>query len=113
MCKIIHKYLYLSNTTIVIFSRLSESPFKVHVEKLTLEQRKTDGDQQLYLIPLEIKLKHSTVHVAESCPLLVAKPGVAAIHDYADWVRDSSGDSDEVEREYQVTYFKRSIEFKL
>ncbi|XP_065279525.1 nuclear pore complex protein Nup98-Nup96 [Emys orbicularis] len=76
---------------------LSESPFKVHIEKLTLERRKTDGDQQLYLIPLEIKLKHSTVHVDERCPLLAANPGVSAIHDYADWVRDFCGDSAEIE----------------
>ncbi|TFJ98226.1 trypsin-like [Platysternon megacephalum] len=76
---------------------LSESPFKVHIEKLTLERRKTDGDQQLYLIPLQIKLKHSTVHVDERCPLLAANPGVSAIHDYADWVRDFCGDSAEIE----------------
>ncbi|XP_026515580.1 nuclear pore complex protein Nup98-Nup96 [Terrapene carolina triunguis] len=76
---------------------LSESPFKVHIEKLTLERRKTDRDQQLYLIPLEIKLKHSTVHVDERCPLLAANPGVSAIHDYADWVRDFCGDSAEIE----------------
>ncbi|NXK46486.1 NUP98 protein, partial [Chauna torquata] len=71
---------------------LSESSFKVHVEKLSLEQRKMDRDKQLYLIPLEIKLKHSTVHMDEQCPLLAPNPGVSAIHDYADWVRKASED---------------------
>ncbi|NXX97999.1 NUP98 protein, partial [Centropus bengalensis] len=71
---------------------LSESSFKVHVEKLSLEQRKVDRDKQLYLIPLEIKLKHSTVHMDERCPLLAANPGVSAIHDYADWIRKASED---------------------
>ncbi|XP_065601801.1 nuclear pore complex protein Nup98-Nup96 isoform X2 [Cyrtonyx montezumae] len=71
---------------------LPESPFKVHVEKLNLEQRKMSRDKQLYLIPLEIKLKHSTVHLDEQCPLLAPNPGVSAIHDYADWVRTASED---------------------
>ncbi|XP_035757548.1 nuclear pore complex protein Nup98-Nup96 isoform X2 [Egretta garzetta] len=71
---------------------LSESSFKVHVEKLSLQQRKVDRDKQLYLIPLEIKLKHSTVHVDERCPLLAPNPGVSAIHDYADWVRKAYED---------------------
>ncbi|NXC48597.1 NUP98 protein, partial [Penelope pileata] len=71
---------------------LPESAFKVHVEKLSLEQRKMSRDKQLYLIPLEIKLKHSTVHMDEECPLLAPNPGVAAIHDYADWVRAVSED---------------------
>ncbi|NWX20069.1 NUP98 protein, partial [Aegotheles bennettii] len=71
---------------------LLESSFKVHVEKLSLEQRKMGRDKQLYLIPLEIKLKHSTVHMDERCPLLVPNPGVSAIHDYADWVRKASED---------------------
>ncbi|KFR16686.1 Nuclear pore complex protein Nup98-Nup96, partial [Opisthocomus hoazin] len=71
---------------------LSESPFKVHVEKLSLEQRKMDRDKELYLTPLEIKLKHSTVHMDEECPLLAPNPGVSAIHDYADWVRKAFED---------------------
>ncbi|XP_061846102.1 nuclear pore complex protein Nup98-Nup96 isoform X2 [Colius striatus] len=69
---------------------LTESSFKVHVEKLNLEQWKLDRDKQLYLIPLEIKLKHSTVHMDEQCPLLAPNPGVAAVHDYAAWVRKAA-----------------------
>uniref|UniRef100_A0A8C5T9W2 Nuclear pore complex protein Nup98-Nup96 n=1 Tax=Malurus cyaneus samueli TaxID=2593467 RepID=A0A8C5T9W2_9PASS len=71
---------------------LTESPFKVHVEKLSLEQWKMDRDKELYLTPLEIKLKHSTVHMDEPCPLLAPNPGVSAIHDYADWARKASED---------------------
>ncbi|NXD18032.1 NUP98 protein, partial [Nothocercus nigrocapillus] len=76
---------------------LAESSFKVHVEKLSLEQRKIDRDKQLYLIPLEIKLKHSTVHMDEHCPLVAPNPGVSVIHDYADWVRKASDDPAETE----------------
>uniref|UniRef100_A0A663M450 Nuclear pore complex protein Nup98-Nup96 n=1 Tax=Athene cunicularia TaxID=194338 RepID=A0A663M450_ATHCN len=76
----------------LFFPRLSESSFKVHVEKLSLEQRKTDRRRELYLIPLEIKLKHSTVHMDEHCPLLAPNPGVSAIHSYADWVRKAAED---------------------
>ncbi|XP_025904918.1 nuclear pore complex protein Nup98-Nup96 isoform X2 [Nothoprocta perdicaria] len=69
---------------------LTESSFKVHVEKLSLEQRKIGRDKHLYLFPLEIKLKHSTVHMDEECPLLAPNPGVSVIHDYVDWVREAS-----------------------
>ncbi|XP_059349466.1 nuclear pore complex protein Nup98-Nup96 isoform X5 [Ammospiza nelsoni] len=71
---------------------LTESPFKVHVEKLSLEQWRLDRDKELYLTPLEIKLKHTTVHMDEPCPLLAPNPGVSAIHDYADWARKASED---------------------
>ncbi|KAM9247527.1 nuclear pore complex protein Nup98-Nup96 isoform 3-T3 [Leptosomus discolor] len=71
---------------------LPESSFKVHVEKLSLEERRMGRDKELYLVPLEIKLKHSTVHMDERCPLLAPNPGVAAIHDYAAWVRKAAED---------------------
>lgn len=67
-----------------------------------MEQKETEGDKQLYLLPLEIKLKHSTVHLDDYCPFIAPNPGVAAIHDYADWVREVSGDLAEIESEYQI-----------
>ncbi|XP_077902728.1 nuclear pore complex protein Nup98-Nup96 isoform X6 [Ictidomys tridecemlineatus] len=82
------EYGFLPNPVVV--KSLTESPFKVHLEKLSLRQRKLDEDLQLYQTPLELKLKHSTVHVDELCPLIVPNPGVAVIHDYADWVKDAS-----------------------
>ncbi|KAM5223301.1 nuclear pore complex protein Nup98-Nup96 isoform 6-T10 [Hipposideros larvatus] len=84
------EYGFLPNPVAV--KSLTESPFKVHLEKLSLRQKKLDEDLQLYQIPLELKLKHSTVHVDELCPLIVPNPGVAVIHDYADWVKEVSGD---------------------
>ncbi|XP_077618314.1 nuclear pore complex protein Nup98-Nup96 [Crocuta crocuta] len=83
------EYGFLPNPVAV--KSLTESPFKVHLEKLSLRQ-KPDEDLQLYQIPLELKLKHSTVHVDELCPLIVPNPGVAVIHDYANWVKKASGD---------------------
>uniref|UniRef100_A0A8C0TE48 Nuclear pore complex protein Nup98-Nup96 n=2 Tax=Canis lupus familiaris TaxID=9615 RepID=A0A8C0TE48_CANLF len=84
------EYGFLPNPVAV--KSLTESPFKVHLEKLSLRQKKPDEDIQLYQIPLELKLKHSTVHVDELCPLIVPNPGVAVIHDYANWVKKASGD---------------------
>ncbi|XP_035884776.1 nuclear pore complex protein Nup98-Nup96 isoform X7 [Phyllostomus discolor] len=84
------EYGFLPNPVAV--KSLNESPFKVHLEKLSLREKKLDEDLQLYQIPLELKLKHSTVHVDELCPLIVPNPGVAVIHDYADWVKEASGD---------------------
>ncbi|XP_075402305.1 nuclear pore complex protein Nup98-Nup96 isoform X6 [Tenrec ecaudatus] len=84
------EYGFLPNPVTV--KSLTESPFKVHLEKLSLQQRKLDEDLQLYQTPLELKLKHSTVHVDELCPLIVPNPGVAVIHDYADWAKEALGD---------------------
>ncbi|XP_033001542.1 nuclear pore complex protein Nup98-Nup96 isoform X3 [Lacerta agilis] len=77
--------------------QLSESPFKVHVEKLSLEGKAADEDPDAYLVPLEIKLKQSTVHMDEPCPFLTPNPGVAAIHEYARWAAETSADPEERE----------------
>lgn len=66
---------------------LSESSFKVHIEKLSLMERKTD-ELPCYQMPLEIVLRHSTFDTTQPCPLIAPNLGVAAIHDYAEWVRD-------------------------
>uniref|UniRef100_A0A803TVZ6 Nuclear pore complex protein Nup98-Nup96 n=1 Tax=Anolis carolinensis TaxID=28377 RepID=A0A803TVZ6_ANOCA len=68
--------------------QISESPFKVHIEKLSLEGESAEEDLSLYLAPLAIKLAHSTVHLEEPCPLLTPNPGVAAIHEYAAWTAE-------------------------
>ncbi|XP_053312712.1 nuclear pore complex protein Nup98-Nup96 isoform X2 [Spea bombifrons] len=72
---------------------LAESPFKVHAEQLSLEQK--SEAQQWYLTPLEIELKNSTVVTSEPCPRIEPNPGVAAIHDYAGWVTEACKDSPE------------------
>uniref|UniRef100_A0A8C7E283 Nuclear pore complex protein Nup98-Nup96 n=1 Tax=Naja naja TaxID=35670 RepID=A0A8C7E283_NAJNA len=74
--------------------QVSESPFKVHLEKLTLDGKPTD---RAYLPPLEIKLKHSTIHLDDPCPFLSPNPGVAAIHEYAAWALEASEDAGEEE----------------
>lgn len=75
------------------------------MEKLSVEQWPADREQQLYLIPLEIKLQHSTVHMDQRCPLLAPNPGVAAIHDYANWVRKAAEDPALAESECGVVLF--------
>uniref|UniRef100_A0A452ST12 Nuclear pore complex protein Nup98-Nup96 n=1 Tax=Ursus americanus TaxID=9643 RepID=A0A452ST12_URSAM len=97
------EYGFLPNPVAV--KSLTESPFKVHLEKLSLRQKKPDEDLRLYQIPLELKLKHSTVHVDELCPLIVPNPGVAVIHDYANWVKKASGDFLEAQSEYGLFHW--------
>ncbi|XP_058519470.1 nuclear pore complex protein Nup98-Nup96 isoform X2 [Ochotona princeps] len=84
------EYGFLPNPVAV--KSLTESPFKVRLEKLSLRKKKLDEDLQLYQTPLELKLKHSTVNVDELCPLFVPSPGVDIIHDYANWVKEASRD---------------------
>lgn len=73
----------------------TETPFKVHLEKLSLEQK--SKDLQSYLIPLEIALKNSTVQSEQRCPRLLPNPGNSAIHDYAGWVSEFCQEAPEVE----------------
>ena len=75
-----------------------------------MKEKKLDEDLKLYQIPLELKLKHSTVHVDELCPLIVPNPGVAVIHDYADWVKEASGDFLEAQSEYKLCFYSMSQE---
>ncbi|XP_041440603.1 nuclear pore complex protein Nup98-Nup96 isoform X1 [Xenopus laevis] len=74
---------------------LTESPFKVHMEKLSLEQK--SRELQSYLMPLEIELKNSSVDRSAQCPHFKPNAGVAAIHDYAGWVRNLSNEAGELE----------------
>uniref|UniRef100_A0AAQ5XVS5 Nuclear pore complex protein Nup98-Nup96 n=1 Tax=Amphiprion ocellaris TaxID=80972 RepID=A0AAQ5XVS5_AMPOC len=87
---------------------LTESPYKVVLEQLVgLEppQGKTseeEGDEESQAVlqrPLEICLKHSTVSTpdASACPLVRPQLGVAALHEYAEWItelNDKQGDAD-------------------
>lgn len=67
------------------------------MEKLSLEGKAAGEDLDSYLVPLEIKLKQSTVHMDEPCPFLTPNPGVAAIHEYARWATETSADPEERE----------------
>uniref|UniRef100_A0A3P9KS24 Nuclear pore complex protein Nup98-Nup96 n=1 Tax=Oryzias latipes TaxID=8090 RepID=A0A3P9KS24_ORYLA len=75
---------------------LTESPYKVVLEQLVgLDplQGKTsedDEDQTVLQRPLEISLKYSTVSVPDvsDCPLVKPRPGVDALHAYAEWITE-------------------------
>ncbi|KAE8287774.1 Nuclear pore complex protein Nup98-Nup96 [Larimichthys crocea] len=88
---------------------LIESPYKVVLEQLvgletpsTKSMEEEDEESQAVLQrPLEICLKHSTVNItdASTCPLVRPQPGVAALHEYAEWiteVNDKQGEADPV-----------------
>lgn len=49
-----------------------------------------EENQAILQRPLEICLKHSTIHTpdASKCPLVQLQPGVAALHEYADWITE-------------------------
>ncbi|MEQ2189587.1 hypothetical protein GOODEAATRI_026750, partial [Goodea atripinnis] len=82
---------------------LTESPYRVVLEHLVgLEppQGMTSEEEDSHAMlqrPLEICLKHSAVGVPEgvSCPLVEPQTGVAALHEYAEWItelNDRQGD---------------------
>ncbi|XP_034406780.1 nuclear pore complex protein Nup98-Nup96 isoform X3 [Cyclopterus lumpus] len=78
---------------------LIESPYKVVLEQLAgLDPPvKTGEEQQSQAVlqrPLEICLKHCTVDTsdASACPLVRPQPGVAALHEYAEWIVELSGE---------------------
>ncbi|XP_062289256.1 nuclear pore complex protein Nup98-Nup96 isoform X2 [Scomber scombrus] len=88
---------------------LAESPYKVVLEqlegleppggKLSEEEDDEDESQVFLQRPLEICLKHSSVSTtdASACPLVQPQPGVAALHEYAEWIlqlSDQQGGAD-------------------
>ncbi|KAG8453154.1 hypothetical protein GDO86_004828 [Hymenochirus boettgeri] len=84
---------------------ITESPFKVHMEKLSLEEK--TKDLQAYLTPLEIELKNSLVDRSDQCPRFMPKQGVEAIHDFAGWAREVStetGDMETVVKHWCLTW---------
>ncbi|XP_038137487.1 nuclear pore complex protein Nup98-Nup96 [Cyprinodon tularosa] len=87
---------------------LAESPFKVVLEQLVgLEplQRKTSEEEEeedsnaVLQRPLEICLKNSTVSIPEggACPLVEPQSGVAALHEYAEWITELRERRDDAE----------------
>uniref|UniRef100_A0A4W5LLJ3 Nuclear pore complex protein Nup98-Nup96 n=1 Tax=Hucho hucho TaxID=62062 RepID=A0A4W5LLJ3_9TELE len=69
--------------------QLSDSPFKVVIEQVVgLEPRDSEASQAVYLRPLEIGLKHSTISTEGACPFIQPQSGVAALHEYVEWITD-------------------------
>ncbi|XP_072230778.1 nuclear pore complex protein Nup98-Nup96 isoform X2 [Leuresthes tenuis] len=86
---------------------LTESPYKVVLEQLVgleppqgkMEDEEQEESQAGLQRPLEICLKHSAVSVPDgsACPLVQPQPGVAALHEYAEWITelsDTRGDAE-------------------
>uniref|UniRef100_A0A667YSL4 Nuclear pore complex protein Nup98-Nup96 n=1 Tax=Myripristis murdjan TaxID=586833 RepID=A0A667YSL4_9TELE len=78
---------------------LTESPYKVVLEQLVGLQ--PPGGKSLAVLrrPLEICLKHSSVEApaGSACPLVRPQAGVAALHEYAEWItelNERNGDAD-------------------
>lgn len=64
-----------------------------------ISEEEEDESQAVLQRPLEICLKHSTVDTtdASACPLVRPQTGVAALHEYAEWItelNDKRGDAD-------------------
>lgn len=93
---------------LIWFCRLTESPYKVVVEQVvglepprgkTIEEEEDEASQAVLQRPLEICLKHSIVEIPDSsaCPAVRPQPGVAALHEYAEWIaelKDRRGDTE-------------------
>uniref|UniRef100_A0A8C9Y2Z3 Nuclear pore complex protein Nup98-Nup96 n=1 Tax=Sander lucioperca TaxID=283035 RepID=A0A8C9Y2Z3_SANLU len=71
---------------------LIESPYKVVLEQLVGLGPPAES-QAVLQRPLEICLKHSIVDTtdASACPLVRPQPGVAALHEYAEWIVELGG----------------------
>ncbi|KAM9846701.1 nuclear pore complex protein Nup98-Nup96 isoform 2-T2 [Aulostomus maculatus] len=85
--------------------QLTESPYKVVLEQLVCLEppggmaTKKEESQPVLQHPLEICLQHSTISTTDKsdCPLVRPQSGVAALHEYAEWILDLSdkqGDAD-------------------
>lgn len=78
--------------------RLRETPYKVVLEQLVglessslkTKDEEEEGNRAVLQHPLEICLKYSTIHTtdASKCPLVQLQTGVAALHEYADWITE-------------------------
>lgn len=53
-----------------------------------LEPRDSEESQAMYQRPLEISLKHSSISTEGACPFIQPQSGVAALHEYAEWIND-------------------------
>ncbi|XP_068436301.1 nuclear pore complex protein Nup98-Nup96 isoform X3 [Clinocottus analis] len=77
---------------------LIESPYKVVLEQLVglepaeEEEEEEEEEQSVLQRPLEICLKHCTVETSDAsdCPLVRPQPGVAALHEYTEWILELS-----------------------
>ncbi|XP_053703664.1 nuclear pore complex protein Nup98-Nup96 isoform X4 [Synchiropus splendidus] len=79
---------------------LKDSPFKVLVERLEPPggRAATENVPAVLQRPLEICLKHSTITAPDcsACPLVQPKPGVAALHEYAQWITQLCDEQDDL-----------------
>ncbi|XP_077402724.1 nuclear pore complex protein Nup98-Nup96 isoform X2 [Vanacampus margaritifer] len=79
---------------------LTASPYNVVLEHLVGlgspgEEMSDEQSQEVLQRPLEICLKHSTISTdAAACPLIRPLSGVAALHDYADWISELSDEQE-------------------
>uniref|UniRef100_H3CQG4 Nuclear pore complex protein Nup98-Nup96 n=1 Tax=Tetraodon nigroviridis TaxID=99883 RepID=H3CQG4_TETNG len=71
---------------------LLETPYKVVLEQLSVKTKDEEEEENQAVLqhPLEICLKHSTIDTtdASTCPSVQLQPGVAALHEYADWITE-------------------------
>lgn len=73
----------------------------VGLEPAEEEEEEEEQSQSVLQRPLEICLKHCTVDTsdASACPLVRPQPGVAALHEYAEWILELSDRQGDAHRE--------------
>ncbi|KAL3043126.1 hypothetical protein OYC64_020945 [Pagothenia borchgrevinki] len=71
---------------------LMESCYKVVVEQLEVKDQDQEDNDDDVQRPLEISLMNSSVETPSGspCPLVTPRPGVEALHQYSDWIRELS-----------------------
>ncbi|KAK1875220.1 Nuclear pore complex protein Nup98-Nup96 [Dissostichus eleginoides] len=80
------------NTNNLTKNELMESCYKVVVEQLEVKDQDQEDNDDDVQRPLEISLMNSSVETPSGspCPLVTPRPGVEALHQYSDWIRELS-----------------------
>lgn len=93
-----------------VCSRLAESPYTVVLEQLLgldpaqgkLSEEEEEEEEVLQR-PLQICLENSTVSVPDgtSCPVVRPQAGVAALHQYSEWITELNAKRGGADCEYE------------
>lgn len=74
----------------------------VGLDTSLVKSKKEEEDESQVVLqrPLEICLKYSTIHTtdASACPLVQPQLGVAALHEYADWITELNYNQEKADR---------------
>lgn len=81
----------------------------VGLDTSLVKSKKEEEDESQVVLqhPLEICLKYSTIHTtASACPLVQPQLGVAALHEYADWITELNDNQEKADRKRNLNCWR-------